>query len=306
MSYLSEVLADNPLFYWRLGEAAGTTAADASYHGRLGTYASSGVTYSATGAVTGNTAVTTDGASGYVQSTANIDMSLYTDITIEMWANLGAYANDDKLLMELGVGDGASGDLFVNPHSSNGRFVIAHFKVSGNETADYARTDITTGSYHHFVFHFSTTVNISLRLDKVTLTQFSHSGTPSAPFASAKKFNFCAREGGVLQLPATIDEIAIYGTALSDARTDAHYDASAVTSAVYTVINGTEAQLVNVNAGGTDVDALTYKNGITLTNAEASVLSSTAGVYVTPDLTRVAAATQLKRAIAVAAQYVST
>lgn len=76
--------------------------------------------------------------------------------------------------------------------------------------------------------------------------------------------------------------------------------------ATYTVVNGTEAQLVNINAGGTDVDALTYKNGITLTNTELAVVASTAGAYVTSDLTGVADAVQLKRVMSIASQYVST
>ena len=33
-SYSQEVLADSPLAYWRLGEASGTTAADASGNNR--------------------------------------------------------------------------------------------------------------------------------------------------------------------------------------------------------------------------------------------------------------------------------
>lgn len=74
----------------------------------------------------------------------------------------------------------------------------------------------------------------------------------------------------------------------------------------YTVVNGTEAQLVNINAGGTDVDALTYKDGITLTNTELAAVASTQGVYVTSDLTGVADAVQLKRVLGIASQYVST
>lgn len=76
--------------------------------------------------------------------------------------------------------------------------------------------------------------------------------------------------------------------------------------ATYTVVNGTEAQLVNINAGGTDVDALTYKDGITLTNTELATVASTQGVYVTSDLTGIADATQLKRVLAIASHYVST
>lgn len=76
--------------------------------------------------------------------------------------------------------------------------------------------------------------------------------------------------------------------------------------AAYTVVNGTEAQLVNINAGGTDVDPLTYKNGITLTNTELAVVASTPGVYVTSDLSGVADAVQLKRVMSIASQYLST
>ncbi len=72
------------------------------------------------------------------------------------------------------------------------------------------------------------------------------------------------------------------------------------------MVNGTEAQLVNINAGGTDVDALTYKDGITLTNTELATVASTQGVYVTSDLTGVADAVQLKRVLGISSQYLST
>lgn len=76
--------------------------------------------------------------------------------------------------------------------------------------------------------------------------------------------------------------------------------------ATYTVVNGTEAQITNINAGGTDVDALTYKNAVTLTNTELAAVASTQGVYVTSDLNGVADAVQLKRVLGIASQYVST
>tara|TARA_R110000868_G_scaffold120108_1_gene318912 strand:- start:320 stop:553 length:234 start_codon:yes stop_codon:yes gene_type:complete len=76
--------------------------------------------------------------------------------------------------------------------------------------------------------------------------------------------------------------------------------------ATYTVVNATLSQLANINAGGTDVDAQTYKDGITLTNAELAAVCSTQGVYATSDLTAVADAVQLKRILGVASQYVST
>lgn len=72
--------------------------------------------------------------------------------------------------------------------------------------------------------------------------------------------------------------------------------------ATYTIINGTEAQLVNVNVGGTDVDALTYKDAVTLTDVELATLLVTAGVGVAKS----ALSTKLKRVLSVAASYAST
>lgn len=40
----------------------------------------------------------------------------------------------------------------------------------------------------------------------------------------------------------------------------------------YTIVNGSDEQLVNVNGGGTDVDAYSYKDGVTLTNTELATL----------------------------------
>lgn len=73
----------------------------------------------------------------------------------------------------------------------------------------------------------------------------------------------------------------------------------------YTIVNGTPTQLANVNAGGVDVESLSYKDGITLTNTELAVVASTPGVYVTSNLTGVADAVQKKRVLGVASQYPS-
>jgi len=79
----------------------------------------------------------------------------------------------------------------------------------------------------------------------------------------------------------------------------------------YTVCNGSDEQLVNINAGGTDVDAFSYKDGITLTNTELATLldGSTFGkknVAVFADQTGDATKAQKKRSAAHAGLYPST
>lgn len=76
--------------------------------------------------------------------------------------------------------------------------------------------------------------------------------------------------------------------------------------AAYTVINGTEADLSNVNAGGTDVGSMTYRDGVTLTNTELATLCQTKGVAVTKDMTGFSDHEQIMRAVGIAALYPNT
>lgn len=81
--------------------------------------------------------------------------------------------------------------------------------------------------------------------------------------------------------------------------------------ATYTVVNGSDEQLVNINAGGVDVDAYSYKNGITLTNTELATLldGSSFGkknVAAFADQAGDSQAAQKKRSAAIAASYLSS
>lgn len=73
----------------------------------------------------------------------------------------------------------------------------------------------------------------------------------------------------------------------------------------YTIINGTESQLTDVNSGGTDVDALTTKDGVVLTNAELATLLTTDAVAVMKDQTGSAKKPQLLKVVSVATKYTS-
>lgn len=78
----------------------------------------------------------------------------------------------------------------------------------------------------------------------------------------------------------------------------------------FTIVNGSDEQLVNVNAGGTDVDPYCYKNGVTLTPTELSILLDGTSfgkknVAVFADHTGDSQAEQRKRSAAIAAHYLS-
>jgi hypothetical protein len=79
--------------------------------------------------------------------------------------------------------------------------------------------------------------------------------------------------------------------------------------AAYTVINGSNADYSNINAGGVDVGAMSYRDAITLTNTELATLldgSTFPNAAAMPDqaaVTPIAAATQRKREVGIAALY---
>jgi len=78
----------------------------------------------------------------------------------------------------------------------------------------------------------------------------------------------------------------------------------------YTVVNGSDQQLANINGGGTDVEAYSYKDGVTLTNGELAALLDGASfgqrnIAVFANLTGDAAAVQKKRSAALASLYPS-
>ena len=74
----------------------------------------------------------------------------------------------------------------------------------------------------------------------------------------------------------------------------------------YTIVNGTAATISNVNAGGTDISAYTFRNGVTLTNTELAAYLTNGTVAAFPDLTSSDAAAQIKRVLGVASKYPNT
>lgn len=75
--------------------------------------------------------------------------------------------------------------------------------------------------------------------------------------------------------------------------------------ATYTLINGTEATMTDVNVGGVDVGAMSYRDGVTMTDAELATFCGTLGCAATKDGTGVAFKEQIKRAIGIASMYLN-
>lgn len=106
--YSTTVLSDSPVQYWRLGESAGTTAADeVSSPAQDMTYIGS-PTLGAAGLLPGDSGTSVDfnGTTHYVDSPGFQTASNVTDVTLELWMDIAVPPSS-------AVGMFHHGDLFV-------------------------------------------------------------------------------------------------------------------------------------------------------------------------------------------------
>jgi hypothetical protein len=224
-AYRDAVLADSPILYWRLAEPSGTTAADATGNGHTGTYHPGGDTISLgqPSALTTDTADRSIAMSGvtfldhYVISAASTAFDT-TSMTIEMWIHP------------------TSGQ--TNKHG------LASVMSSGGSARWYWRLQPTTGNLEVFGSTFSTSVNIAFAVWTYLVVTFDVSDSKWRIYVNGTliQTSAVATLGGATNQPFTIghnnaggagaevfiggmDEVALYGTALSAGRIAAHYAA---------------------------------------------------------------------------------
>lgn len=238
--YATEVLSDNPLLYWRLGEAAGSVAEDATANNRDGTYTNDGsgqIVYGGLGAIANdpNTSVrvvTGGGGNGRVRRAASTDWD-NAAFSIEQWVKKESTATDTNFMHMAQVGDS-------NPN--NWRWVLCLRGVTANEPLQVRVKGLTSsglasantgglsaGVWYHVVLTWDGT-------DYVFYLDGSSIGTVTASASQAPQtsvtnqpFVTCSDDvdvtGGVA-FEGHHDEQALYGTALSSTRIAAHYAAA--------------------------------------------------------------------------------
>jgi hypothetical protein len=221
--YLSAVLADNPVSYYRLGEAGGPTANDSSGNGNNGTYAAGGVTYSVPGAIVGdsNSAVTFDGSTGNV-TTPNV---LGNDFTLELWiktsvASLsGSHAFEGNGLVWSDVG-GAAND-FTLGYLNN----TVAFTTGTNDDTISATTALNDGKWHYIAATRikggakNLYVDGALEATGTTLNNTLNDNPNIVIGANTLDDRF---------FNGSVDETAFYTTALTSAQVLTHFNAAVV------------------------------------------------------------------------------
>ena len=202
--------------YWRMGETSGSLLVDSAGPSPANT--SGEPTLGVAGALAGdaNTALRFDGVND--AASAAVDLSGKTAITVELWLKWNGYANDDRLAMELTNNfNEAPGGFLIDPNSGYGSFAVGIGSGASRNVTLFARP--SAGQWHHYAFVLDTTAAAAEQVvpyvdGKPVAYSKAASGTEAPPFAAAS-LNFMSRAGSSLFGAGDLDEVAIFGRALS-------------------------------------------------------------------------------------------
>ena len=237
----SAVLADKPLAYYRLDESSGTTAYD--YVGGLNaTYTNvslgqSGYSSSDPSETSVAFGPMTNSFAGWVPSYLNFGAPAGTNsaFSIEAWVNGGTTPQlDDAGLVTLGYGNGGEQfnlDLGGSDPKHNYRFFVRN--AAGTVVAVNGTNAPTDGNWHHVVAVCDQpNSNIFLYVDGV-LEGKNSIGATAGILKSSIPMSIGSRQSGFgsqydNQLTGNMDDVAIYGYALSSAQVQNHYYAIGV------------------------------------------------------------------------------
>jgi hypothetical protein len=222
--YANTVLADSPSGYWRLGELSGTSAAAAS-GSPTGTYTNGPILGVAGGVSDTDTSVRFDGSNDYMTLGDAFDLINNSNFTIECWINPAAAATATYPLI-FGKYTGSGGWWLYLESSAQATPNAVTFERLGSAGSDAASTDavgvaLPVGTWSHVAVTYDGS-DIRVYLNGVLRDTTTASRTvPNTAVATT----IGGDTGASAAFNGRIDEAAIYPTALSQPRVQAHYDA---------------------------------------------------------------------------------
>jgi len=227
LTYQAEVLADSPYLYWRLGEASGTTAEDATANNRDGTIAGS-PTMGASGALRedSNTAFDLDAVDDHVNS--NVVVNTAT-VTVEVWFYYSGTVPSADARVAGFVDAPADGthekELYIDT-AGKLRFYVYD---GGPRYTSVPATSLSTGWNHLVGTADGTTARAYVNGVEVGSMA---AGDTFTGYVNNNVFVGRDSTGSVVfaRLAGKRDEFAVYTSALTAARIGAHYTAGILPS----------------------------------------------------------------------------
>jgi hypothetical protein len=227
-AYALEVLADDPVVYFRLDEPAGAAFfADSAGSGLLGK-AAGGVSAGAPsllGSWPGTAAAFAP--MGALGATIRIDpdprLEPASAVSVELWYRMGPMTPSSQFsLVSYGTDNVGEEPYVLYVSDGYAAFYIGSPGGGGSKSALAAFT-IPPQTLHHFVGTYDGTT-IVLYVDGAVVASAPATG-PIMGYDGVNGLSFGSEFTGKYQTTGTIDEVSVYTKALSPLRVGAHYEA---------------------------------------------------------------------------------
>lgn len=221
-AYYDAVMADSPLAYWRLGEASGLAAVDATGNGYDGLYVG-GAGLGAMGAIVGDvdTAVSFDGIDDRVTMGDVLDFVSGAPFSVEAWARPVALPMGTSEFAICGKrGNDANGTQGYILRVRNDGAVEIRIYQNNVEASANGTTALPLGSYTHVVGTYDGAM-LAVYANGLPLDQ---QVSPLSVVDHGIGFGI-GSDFGNDSMQGDIDEVAVYDHVLSSARVAAHYAA---------------------------------------------------------------------------------
>jgi hypothetical protein len=241
MTYSSTVLADSPIDYWQFSETSGTSAADSGSGAHVATH-STGVTVGVAGGVAGGLCASYNGTGTATAAAGVADFMALTTFSVECWVKYSVNNTDYPTFVRR---DGNGKTFLVrtrNVSQSRGNIIEAYLN---GQTVDTGTTTFNDGNWHHVVVTYAS-ATLNLYVDGVSYS--NRNGTVSVG-GSGTTFpvQIGTGTGSTETFNGSLDEVALYSTALSSTRITAHYNAAQPVNITAT------PPVINVSSGLTTV-----------------------------------------------------
>ncbi|MGC3956951.1 MAG: LamG domain-containing protein [Verrucomicrobiota bacterium] len=225
------ILTNNPLGYWRLDETSGTVARDYAANNN-GTYGNTQLGQTGNKLIDPHTVVRFGFLATSNSCVTNINLDFATSgsatFSVEAWVNGGSQTSDAGLVTK-GYGNG--GEQF-NLDCGGGSHAFRFFVRDANGSAKVATSSVTPNNQWHHLVGVCDQVNgfVRLYVDGVQAAQATL--TPNTGIlGSTATVSIGSRQAGVgtafnNQFAGYMEEVAIYGYALSASQVLTHYQAA--------------------------------------------------------------------------------
>lgn len=218
MTYRSTIVADAPEIYWRLGDAAGSVvAADSSGNGNDGVLDDANSTPAAALIVDPNSSRLYSGPGGSTAlAEGTLNMGVQTALSVEGWYKT---ATTDVVAV-IGLHSGVSSNtvaVFVGfPAPTDVTLYLRTFEAAVPSLVTVGGLPYTDGNAHHFV--------ATADAGSATL-YFDGAPVGALAYTSTDTFDINQQSGGEAggATTFTMDEVAFYTYALTDAQVFTHY-----------------------------------------------------------------------------------